>query len=161
MGWVLICSQLFIVSIVNVYCLFLFLSAGQPFCGVKFVSLRSGDEVHSTSFKTLQVHGIEANKTWVQSAKAVVKGNQATDMSPGRKRLHPLMLGLIKVWWRTPMWLNRFSVSLLYDQPGPFSEWEFTEWKWLWIARPVLHSKEQCVLSSRKLRSATQTSGTR
>jgi hypothetical protein len=38
-------------------------SAGQPFCGVKFVSLKSGDEVHSTSFKTLTVQGIEANKT--------------------------------------------------------------------------------------------------
>ncbi|XP_076452638.1 BCAS3 microtubule associated cell migration factor-like [Babylonia areolata] len=40
-------------------------SAGQPFCGVKFVSLRSGDEVHAASFKTLQVHGIEANKSYI------------------------------------------------------------------------------------------------
>lgn len=40
-------------------------SAGQPFCGVKFVSLKSGDEVHSTSFKTLTVQGIEANKNYV------------------------------------------------------------------------------------------------
>ncbi|XP_070204277.1 BCAS3 microtubule associated cell migration factor-like isoform X3 [Littorina saxatilis] len=40
-------------------------SAGQPFCGVKFVSLRSGDEVHSASFKTLQVHGIEVNKNYI------------------------------------------------------------------------------------------------
>ena len=40
------------------------LSAGAPFCGVKFVSLRTGDEVHSTSFKSLQVHGIESNKRY-------------------------------------------------------------------------------------------------
>ncbi|XP_025089227.1 breast carcinoma-amplified sequence 3-like isoform X1 [Pomacea canaliculata] len=40
-------------------------SAGQPFCCVKFVSLRSGDEVHSVSFKTLQVHSIEANKRYL------------------------------------------------------------------------------------------------
>ncbi|XP_012946311.1 breast carcinoma-amplified sequence 3 isoform X3 [Aplysia californica] len=40
-------------------------SAGAPFCGVKFVSLKTGDEVHNTSFKTLQVHGIESNKRFV------------------------------------------------------------------------------------------------
>ncbi|KAK7474430.1 hypothetical protein BaRGS_00034313 [Batillaria attramentaria] len=40
-------------------------SAGQPFCGVKFVSLKSGDEVHSASFKTLTVHAIEANKRYL------------------------------------------------------------------------------------------------
>ncbi|KAJ8312061.1 hypothetical protein KUTeg_009434 [Tegillarca granosa] len=37
-------------------------SAGQPYCSVKFVSLRTGDEVHNVSFKTLTVHGIECNK---------------------------------------------------------------------------------------------------
>ncbi|ESO95441.1 hypothetical protein LOTGIDRAFT_117172 [Lottia gigantea] len=40
-------------------------SAGQPFCSVKFVSLRSGDEVYSVPFKTIPVHNIEANKRYV------------------------------------------------------------------------------------------------
>ncbi|XP_050411358.1 BCAS3 microtubule associated cell migration factor isoform X1 [Patella vulgata] len=40
-------------------------SAGQPFCSVKFVSLRSGDEVHSVPFKTLPVHNIEATKRYI------------------------------------------------------------------------------------------------
>ncbi|KAL4223089.1 Breast carcinoma amplified sequence 3 [Mactra antiquata] len=40
-------------------------SAGQPYCGVKFVSLRTGDEVHSISFKTLPVQNIECNKRFL------------------------------------------------------------------------------------------------
>ncbi|GFO44328.1 hypothetical protein PoB_007083300 [Plakobranchus ocellatus] len=40
-------------------------SAGKPFCGVKFVSLRTGDEVHSVAFKTLPVHNIECNKRYI------------------------------------------------------------------------------------------------
>ncbi|XP_048741854.2 BCAS3 microtubule associated cell migration factor-like isoform X2 [Ostrea edulis] len=37
-------------------------SAGQPYCSVKFVSLRTGDEVHNVSFKTHPVLNIECNK---------------------------------------------------------------------------------------------------
>lgn len=37
-------------------------SAGQPYCSVKFISLRTGDEVHSVSFKTHSVLNIECNK---------------------------------------------------------------------------------------------------
>ncbi|CAG5121641.1 unnamed protein product, partial [Candidula unifasciata] len=40
-------------------------SAGKAFCGVKFVSLRTGDDVHSVSFKTLQVQNIECNKRFI------------------------------------------------------------------------------------------------
>ncbi|XP_046356113.1 BCAS3 microtubule associated cell migration factor-like [Haliotis rufescens] len=40
-------------------------SAGQPFCSVKLVSLRSGDEVHHISFKTLPVLNIESNKRFL------------------------------------------------------------------------------------------------
>ena len=63
--FVLLCFTVYFLLLLylTVYLIVLSLSAGQPFCGVKFVSLRSGDEVHSISFKTLQVHGIEANKT--------------------------------------------------------------------------------------------------
>ncbi|WAR01538.1 BCAS3-like protein [Mya arenaria] len=41
------------------------LLAGQPYCGVKFVSLKTGDEVHSISFKTLPVQNIECNKRFI------------------------------------------------------------------------------------------------
>lgn len=37
-------------------------SAGQPYCAVKFVSLKTGDEVHNVSFKNYQVVNIESNK---------------------------------------------------------------------------------------------------
>ncbi|XP_063448819.1 BCAS3 microtubule associated cell migration factor-like [Mytilus trossulus] len=37
-------------------------SAGQPYCAVKFVSLKTGDEVHNISFKTYPVINIECNK---------------------------------------------------------------------------------------------------
>ncbi|XP_060579314.1 BCAS3 microtubule associated cell migration factor-like [Ruditapes philippinarum] len=40
-------------------------SAGQPYCGVKFVSLKTGDEVHSISYKTLPVQNIECNKRFL------------------------------------------------------------------------------------------------
>ncbi|XP_041348624.1 breast carcinoma-amplified sequence 3-like [Gigantopelta aegis] len=40
-------------------------SAGQPFCSVKFISLKSGDEVHNVCFKTQPVHNIEANKRFL------------------------------------------------------------------------------------------------
>ncbi|KAH3885460.1 BCAS3 microtubule associated cell migration factor-like isoform X2 [Dreissena polymorpha] len=40
-------------------------SAGQPYCGIKLVSLRSGDEVHSVSFKTLPVQNVECNKRFL------------------------------------------------------------------------------------------------
>ena len=43
--------------------IFVFLpSAGKPFCGVEFVSLRTGDGVQSVPFKTSPVHNIEANR---------------------------------------------------------------------------------------------------
>ncbi|KAK3084553.1 hypothetical protein FSP39_015274, partial [Pinctada imbricata] len=37
-------------------------SAGQPYCSVKFISLKTGDEVHNASFKTYSVHDIQCNK---------------------------------------------------------------------------------------------------
>ncbi|KAK0054201.1 breast carcinoma-amplified sequence 3 isoform X1, partial [Biomphalaria pfeifferi] len=40
-------------------------SAGNPFCGVKFISLKTGDEVSSASWKTQVVHNIECNKRFV------------------------------------------------------------------------------------------------
>ncbi|CAL1548389.1 unnamed protein product, partial [Lymnaea stagnalis] len=40
-------------------------SAGNPFCGVKFISLKTGDEVGSASMKSHIVHNIESNKRFV------------------------------------------------------------------------------------------------
>ncbi|GFR86101.1 breast carcinoma-amplified sequence 3-like protein [Elysia marginata] len=40
-------------------------SAGKPFCGVEFVSLRTGDSVANVAFKTSPVHNIEANKKYI------------------------------------------------------------------------------------------------
>ncbi|RUS75391.1 hypothetical protein EGW08_016853 [Elysia chlorotica] len=40
-------------------------SAGKPFCGVEFVSLKTGDSVQSVAFKTSHVHNIEANKKYI------------------------------------------------------------------------------------------------
>lgn len=40
-------------------------SAGKPYCGAKFVSLKTGDEVHSISFQTLPIHNIECNKRFI------------------------------------------------------------------------------------------------
>ncbi|KAL5017211.1 hypothetical protein ScPMuIL_006800 [Solemya velum] len=40
-------------------------SAGQPYCSVKFLSLRTGDEIHMISFKTLPVYNIEVNKRFL------------------------------------------------------------------------------------------------
>ena len=41
---------------------FHFFSAGQPYCSVKFVSLRTGDEIHSINYKTLTVQNVKCNK---------------------------------------------------------------------------------------------------
>ena len=43
---------------------FHFFSAGQPYCSVKFVSLRTGDEIHSINYKTLTVQNVECNKRY-------------------------------------------------------------------------------------------------
>ena len=36
---------------VNYDKIIIFFSAGQPYCSVKFVSLKTGDEVHNIAFK--------------------------------------------------------------------------------------------------------------
>ena len=47
--------------------IFIFHSAGQPYCCVKFVSLRRGDEVHSVSFSH-PVLDIKANERYAVTA---------------------------------------------------------------------------------------------
>ncbi|XP_059170422.1 BCAS3 microtubule associated cell migration factor-like [Physella acuta] len=40
-------------------------SAGNQFCGVKFVSLKTADEVKSNSFRSSVIHNIECNKRFI------------------------------------------------------------------------------------------------